>query len=183
MSSIRPLILALTCTTLVPTLARAQAGILFGRAVESGESDFSGGYSVAGTFALRRTARLGVRFDLGYQTFTRSKVYSTPPCLPPSAGGPPCAYQSVGGHDITALSSTASVVLRETPGRNSFYWMAGVGVYAFTNTPSDGRYTRLGLNAGGGITFGNAVFEIRYHGLIDPRTTRAFIPITLGFRF
>lgn len=88
------------------------------------------------------------------------------------------------GNDLTALSTTASVVLRETPGGNSFYWMAGVGVYAFTNTPSDGRYTRLGLNAGGGFNLGrNAFFEIRYHRLIDPRTTRAFVPITLGFHF
>ena len=88
------------------------------------------------------------------------------------------------GNDISVVSSTASVVLTEHPGRNSFYWMAGVGVYAFTKTPSDGAYTRLGLNGGGGVQFGpNVVFEVRYHALIDPRTTRGFIPITLGFRF
>jgi hypothetical protein len=180
----RRLILAITCLALLPTFAHAQAGMQVGFAVESGESDFFQGYSLMGTYAVRPSARVGFRFDLGYQTFGRSVVYTTPPCLPPSAGAPPCGVGPGRGDNITALSTTANVLLTETPGRNSFYWIAGLGVYALTRTPSDGAYRKLGWNAGGGFNLGrNVVFELRYHALIDPRTTRALIPVTLGFRF
>jgi hypothetical protein len=50
--------------------------------------------------------------------------------------------------------------------------------------PQYGAYSRFGWNAGGGIRFGsNVVAEIRYQGLLDPRETRGFIPIAVGFRF
>ena len=155
-----------------------------GLAVESGEWNFSRGYSLVGTFAIRRTARVGFRFDLGYQTFGRSTFYYDTPCPPPSVNPTGCGGGPARGDDITALSTTASVVLTEHPGRNSFYWVAGLGACAFTSTPSDGAYRKLGWNAGGGFNLGpNVVVELRYHGLFDPRTTRALIPITLGFRF
>jgi hypothetical protein len=184
MHGFRPFVLAISCLALLPTLARAQAGLLAGMTLESGERDFSRGYSLTGTFEIRRTARVGFRFDLGYQTFARSTFYLTAPCPPPSVDPTPCGAGPGRGDNITALSTTASVVLTENPGRNSFYWVAGLGVYAFTRTPSDGAYRRLGWNAGGGFNLGpNVVVELRYHGLFDPRTTRALIPITLGFRF
>jgi hypothetical protein len=153
-----------------------------GFAFESGAEQYLLGYSVAGTFALRGTARLGMRFDVGVQTFSRSgvNVYTLPCSSPGCASGPIRR-----GTGLTAVSTTASLVLPEHPrGKSSFYWLAGIGVYAVNDVAGDGAYTRFGLNAGGGFNLGhNAVFEIRYHGLIDPRTTRAFIPITLGFRF
>ena len=180
----RSIVGLLSLALAVPSLALAQVGMQVGAAVESGESDFSRGYSLTGTFAIRRTARVGFRFDLGYQTFGRSTFYLTAPCPPPSVDPTPCGGGPGGGDNITALSTTASVVLTENPGRNSFYWVAGLGVYAFTRTPSDGAYRKLGWNAGGGFNLGpNVVFELRYHGMVDPRSSRALIPITLGFRF
>lgn len=179
----RSIVGLLTLALAVPSPALAQGGLQVGLAVESGERDFFQGYSLTGTFAIRRAARVGFRFDVGYQAFGRSTFYYTAPCPPPSVDPRPCGGPAR-GDNITALSTTASVVLTEQPGRNSFYWVAGLGAYAFTRTPSDGAYRKLGWNVGGGFNLGQSVvFEVRYHALIDPRTTRALIPITLGFRF
>jgi len=176
----RRLTLAITCLALLPAFARAQAGMSAGFAFESGDPAFVTGYSLAATYSLRRAARLGVRFDAGLVTFSRQGFVYTPPCVAPGCG----ALGSTSGNALTAVSATASIVLAEQPGRNTFYWMAGLGAYAVTNTPSGGAYRKLGWNAGGGFTLSsNLAFELRYHSLIDPRTTRAFIPITLGFRF
>jgi len=121
-----------------------------------------------------------VRFDVGLVSFSRHEFAYTPPCIAPgcSGGGPGP------GNAITAASATASVVLAEHPGQNTFYWIAGLGAYDVTKSARDGSYRRFGWNVGGGFNLGrNAVFELRYHGLVDPKTSRAFIPITFGFRF
>jgi hypothetical protein len=185
MSVFRPLVIAFAFSAVIPGPARAQAGMLVGFSLESGESDYIQGYSFAGTLALRSTARLGMRFDLGVQTFNRQVINYTAPCPPPSVSTAPCGGGPARGNGVTVVSTTASLVLTEHLDRaNSFYWLAGLGVYALTDTPSDGSYARLGWNGGGGFHLGrNVVFEVRYHGLIDPRTSRGFVPITLGFRF
>ena len=69
MSPLRPLTLALACAAALPGLTRAQAGMLVGPALEIGNSAYGRGVSLTGTFGFRTTARLGMRFDLGVQTF------------------------------------------------------------------------------------------------------------------
>jgi len=118
-----------------------------------------------------------MRFDLGVQTFNSNTLiaYACP--------RPPLTCGATGGQGLTVVSSTANVVLTERPQeRNSFYWMAGLGAYALNDGPYEGAYTRFGWNGGGGIRFGsNIVIEFRYHRLINPRTTRGFVPIAAGF--
>jgi hypothetical protein len=63
--------------------------------------------------------------------------------------------------------------------RNALYWTAGVGVYALSNDAE-----RLGWNVGGGLQLSRAfALDVRYHQLIEAKTTRSLVPITLGVHF
>lgn len=179
---VRRVVLAVTCFAALPTLAHAQASFRAGVAIENGKWQYTQGFSLEGSYTLRPAERVGVRFDVGVQAFmgetrVRNYIYPcrSPGCTPPLASS---------GRSLTAVSSTSSLVYTAPLGaRNSVYAIAGFGAYVLNDMPS-GHYTRAGLNAGGGVRLGhNVVAEFRYHGLIEARGTRGFIPITVGLRF
>jgi len=172
----RRLILALACAALLPRLAGAQTGMSLGTAFESGERYYRLGVALGGSFAPRSAGRVGMRFDLGMQAFDPHYKVCSYPCYP----------QAVPSTSLIVVSSTANLVLAHRPlSESGFYLLAGLGAHWFAATPyNDGTYLKLGWNGGGGVRLGSKLFaEVRYHGLIDPRLTRGFVPITLGFRF
>jgi hypothetical protein len=180
-SVLRRFVLAITCLALLPTFAGAQIGMLAGLSFENGKGQYSQGFLLQGSYTLRGTERVGVRFDVGVQTFPgniRIQNFALP-CRSPG-----CGTLSSGGESLTVLSGTTSLVLTKHLGaKNALYWIAGLGVYALNDKPT-GRYTRFGWNAGGGLRLGrNVVAEVRYDGLVDPRASRGFVPIAVGFRF
>ena len=171
----RRIVLAVACVAVLPALAQAQAGFRAGFAFENGKRAYGRGLSLEGSYTVGVTKPLGVRFDVGVQTFNGATPVTDIQC--PPTGCPP------GSWTLTVVSSSASLVLTKDLGANKVYWVTGIGGYALNDEPT-GQYTRFGWNGGVGIVMGkHVVAEVRYHGMIDPRESRGLIPITLGFRF
>jgi len=169
-------VLAVTCVAVLPPLAQAQAGFRAGFAFENGKRAYGRGLSLEGSYTLGGSKPLGVRFDVGVQTFNGPTPVVDLQC--PPTGCQPSSWS------LTVVSSSASLVLTKDLGANRVYWVAGVGGYALNDQPTTGRYTRFGWNGGVGVLMGkHGVAEVRYHGIIDPRESRGLIPIALGFRF
>jgi len=145
-------------------------GFFSGVTLERGEPRSGVGLQLGGALAVGLTSRLGVQFDATYHTFMRSGgvTYYNTPCLPPSAGSPAC------GLKYAEQRATGA----------AFYWLAGLGLYNVLESPSDGSYTRLGWNVGGGFRLRRSLFlDVRYDQLIQPKTTRSLVPISFGVRF
>ena len=126
------------------------------------------------------TSRLALRFDATYVGFgkTPDASYNTP-CLAPSSGAPPCGTVRTRGTRLDIWSSTVNLRFMEQRDRNALYWIAGVGVYALSSDAS-----RLGWNVGGGLRLSRAfALDVRYHQLIEAKTTRSLLPVTFSLRF
>ncbi len=175
MHGFRPFALAVACVAVLPAVAQAQAGFRAGFAFENGKRAYGQGFSLEGSYTLGGSKPLGVRFDVGVQTFNGATPVAELQC-------PPTGCQR--SWSLTVVSSSASLVLTKDLGANRVYWVAGVGGYALNDEPTTGRYTRFGWNGGVGVLMGkHRVAEVRYHAVIDPLGTGGFVPITVGFRF
>ena len=171
----RRAVLAVACVAVLPTLAHAQAGFRAGFAFENGKRAYQQGLSLEGSYTVRGTKPLGVRFDVGVHGFSGEARVAALLC--PTTGCPPRSW------NLTVMSSSASLVLTKDLGANKVYWLAGIGGYALNDEPTV-RYARFGWNGGAGILIGkHGVAEVRYHGIVDPLGSRGFVPISVGFRF
>jgi len=162
----------------IPVAISAQ--VSSGIVIERGDPAHSVGVQVSGALGVDLTSRLGLQFEAGYVMFgkTPDLNYMTP-CLPPSAGQPPCYMVHVPGTRLELWSGTVNLRLMEQRDRNSLYWTAGVGAYALSYDA-----TRFGLNVGGGMRLSRAfALDVRYHQLIDAKTTRSLVPITVRYAF
>jgi opacity protein-like surface antigen len=163
---------------LTPATAAAQfsSGIVF----ERGDPAHRVGVQLGGALGVALTSRLALRFEGAYAAFgkTPDRTYYTP-CLPPSAGAPPCGPVRTTGTRLALWSGTVNLQFTEQRDRNALYWIAGVGAYALSNDAS-----RVGLNVGGGLRLSRAfALDVRYHQLIEAKTTRSLVPVTFSFSF
>jgi hypothetical protein len=162
--------------------ARKGLGFFSGVTLERGEPHSGVGLELGGALAVGLTSRLGIQFDATYHTFPRSGgvTYYNPPCLPPGCG-------TIATSRPSLTIATTSVGVRYAEQRSAgaaFYWVAGLGFYDVLQSPTDGSYTRAGWNVGGGFRLGRSLFlDVRYHQLIQPRTTRSLVPVSFGVRF
>ena len=184
MSVVRSLIIGLVCVTLLPAAAGAQRfGVSGGFSRQTGEVNHDWGTTIGMTAAWRPAQRVGARFDLTYHHVgvAGTVIYSN--CFAPGPGCGPFPTRT--GNSLNVVSATAAVVIEEHPrARGSFYWTAGVGAYAVTESPYDGAYARPGWNFGGGARVNDKIFfDVRYHQLIQPTTFRYIVPVTVGFHF
>ena len=162
-------------------------GFFSGVTLERGEPRSGVGLQLGGALAVGLTSRLGVQFDATYHTFMRSGgvTYYNTPCLPPSAGSPACGTIVTSKPSLTIASTSVGLKYAEQRATGAaFYWLAGLGLYNVLESPSDGSYTRLGWNVGGGFRLRRSLFlDVRYDQLIQPKTTRSLVPISFGVRF
>jgi len=175
-ASIRWSIIAILALT--PAIAAAQ--ITSGIVLERGDPAHRVGVQLGGALGVDLTSRLALRFEGNYVKFGKAPDASyVTPCLPPSSGAPPCGPVRTIGTSLEVWSSTVNLRFREQRDRNALYWTAGVGVYGLSNDAE-----RLGWNVGGGLRLSRAfALDVRYHQLIEAKTTRSLVPITLGVHF
>lgn len=137
------------------------------------------GLQFGGLVNVGLTSRLGVQFDATLQTFRNASGIVYTPCPPPSVGPPFCSATRRYA-PLTVASTTANI--RYSAG--AFHWLGGIGVYDVAESPTDGSYTRAGWNLGGGFRLNRSLFlDIRYHQLIQPKTTNTLVPVTFSVRF
>jgi opacity protein-like surface antigen len=170
--------LAIAILALMPVTAAAQ--VTSGIVLERGDPAHRVGVQLGGALSVGLTSRLAIRFEGTYTAFgkTPDHTYYTP-CLPPSAGGPPCGPVRVTGTRLALWSGTVNLRFMEQRDRNALFWTTGVGGYMSSND-----VTRFGWNVGGGLQLSRSFsLDVRYHQLIESKTTSSLIPITLSLRF
>jgi hypothetical protein len=176
-ASFRWSVIAFFALTPVPAAAQISSGIVF----ERGDPAHRVGMQLGGALGFDLTPRVALRFEGAFAAFGRSpdRTYYTP-CLPPSAGAPTCRPPDrTTGTRLALWSGTINLQFTEQRDRNAFYWIAGVGAYALSNDVS-----RVGVNVGGGLRLSRAfALDVRYHQLIEAKTTRSLVPITVSYRF
>jgi len=163
---------------LMPATAAAQA--TSGIVLERGDPAHRVGVQVGGALGVSLTSRLALQFEGAYLAFgkTPDRTYY-PPCVAPSAGGPPCGPVRVTGTRLSLWSGTVDLRFMEQRDRNALFWTAGVGGYMSSND-----VTRFGWNVGGGVQVSRFFsLDVRYHQLIESQSTRSLVPVTFSLRF
>ena len=172
--------LVFTSVTL-PALVFAQDaphpfGMSLGAMVERGSGQYGLGIQLGGQVTAPVGRRVGVRFDAGYAHFDGEPyAINEPPLsgsgitdLPPS-------------NTLDVWSTTVSVAFREPPTEaRRLTWIAGLGLYRMNDNGQMDHYTLAGWNLRISIPVGTrASLDLGYHGLIDARNSRGFVPISL----
>src|SRR6266487_2110110 len=118
---------------LMPATAAAQ--VTSGIVLERGDPAHRVGVQLGGALGVGLTSRLALQFEGAYLAFgkTPDQTYYTP-CLPPSAGAPPCGPVRVTGTRLSLWSSND--VTR-------FGWNVGGGVQVSRFFSLDIRYHQL----------------------------------------
>lgn len=133
------------------------------------------GLHLVGGFMVPLAGAVQARVETSLQHF--GGLDDVPLCAP----GDVC-YSGAGQMTIVSGGVTFVVAKQaDTPG--AFYGAGGLAVYAITDSPRRGAYTRLGWNFGGGVNLARTVYlEFRYHAPVGDRFWHRFVPITLGVR-
>ena len=164
--------------TLVPATAGAQ--VSSGIVLERGDPTHRVGVQLGATLGVDLTSRLALQFEAAHVAFAKTpdRTYY-PPCVAPSPGSPPCGPVRVAGSRLLLWTGTVNLRLMEQRDRNAWFWTAGVGGYMISNDVS-----RFGWNVGGGLQLSRSfALDVRYHQLIESKTTRSLVPVTLSVRF
>jgi hypothetical protein len=158
---------------LMPATAAAQ--VSSGIVLERGDPAHRVGVQLGGALGVGLTSRLALQFEGAYVAFGRSADQSYyPPCLPPG-----CGPVRVTGTRLALWSGTVNLRFTEQRDRGALFWTTGVGGYMSSND-----VTRFGWNVGGGLQLSRSFsLDVRYHQLIESKTTSSLIPITLSLRF
>jgi hypothetical protein len=161
---------------ILPAAAATQSVSGYGGfSFQRGEPDFHRGPHLGVALSLASASRVGARLDLAYHTIDYSKF-----CAIPEG----CAAPGSTGDALHIIAATASIVLAtQRDGHAGIFATTGAGVYAATESPNDGSYTRPGFHLGLGVRLGPGIFvEARYIEMIRPLTVRRLVPFTLGVR-
>jgi len=158
---------------LMPATAAAQ--VTSGIVLERGDAARRVGVQLGGAVGVGLTSRMALRFEGAYVGFGRTpdQTYS-PPCLPPG-----CGPVRVTGTRLSLWTGTVNLRFMEQRDRNALFWTAGVGGYMSSNDVA-----RFGWNVGGGVQLSRFFsLDVRYHQLVESKSTRSLVPVTFSVRF
>ena len=152
------------------------------------------GFAMQASVGRQFGDRFGVRLDAFVNHFAvlqpprfagvMCPMGSSPPC-----GSPPGSAGTTNPVGVSALSTSAFLILDPPEYRLRMYLIAGAGAYYFYQHPSIEGAVRPGLSAGGGFTLrvegrSQIFVEARYNDILGSPSQRTWlVPLTFGFRF